>query len=151
MQLVLGYNKMRNASEKTFRAFRRQVLKVRQAIKEMPEGASLSYHFRFEAGQEPHSSFDGPEEAAKVRVAVLMRPLLDPKSIIECRRVWELVKGHRDIDQVLVSQIDGAFERVEVGGGIAFNFNQKPTSQREIYEIFASGEFFHDFTDGQQM
>lgn len=129
---------------------------MRQAIKKMPKGASLTYDFRFEAGQQPHSSFDGPEEAAKVRVAVLMRPLLDPESFIECRRVWELVKEHRDIDQVLVRKIEGAFERVEAGGRIAdgriaFNINQKPTTQREIYEIFASGEFFHDFTEAQQM
>lgn len=142
---------MKSVSEKTFRAFRRQVLKVRQAIKELPDDASITYHLHVEVGQPTQSSFDSPEETGKVRVAVLMRPLLDPNSFIECRRVWELVKEHRDLDGVLVSQIEDGFKRVEAGEGIAFNFNQKPMSQREIYEIFASGEFFHDFTEARQL
>jgi hypothetical protein len=141
---------MKSQSDKTFRSFRRQILKVRSAVKSIPDGASLNYHLKVEAGQVTVSAFEQPEEMSKVLVAVLMRPLLDPNSPIECSRVWELVKQRDGIDSARCEQIDEAFQRVEAGG-LAFTINGQSMNQRDLYEVFANGEFFHDASESARL
>lgn len=141
---------MRTQAEKTFRAFRRQVLKVRKVMRQLPADAALTYSLQVKSGHVASASFDAPEEESKVRIAILMRPLLDPNSFIECTRVWELVKVTRNLDAVTVKNINEALQRVELGE-MAFAVNQKQMTQRDIYETFAKGHFFHKTNEAVKM
>jgi hypothetical protein len=123
------------------RHFRRVVLKVREAIAAIPDDATLHASFRVEAGQLAVAEFEKPDEESKVRVAVLMWPLLNPESEIECRRVWNLIKSTRDLDPATVANVEQSFHNIEEGW-IPLTVNQRRVTQREIYETFAEGEFF---------
>src|SRR5882672_10403974 len=141
---------MKSPDAKTERAFRRQVLKVRKALKDVPDDSRLEYRMKVEDGRLTVSTFDKPEEPSKVRVAVLMRPLIDPDSHIECRRVWNLIKGTRCLEKEIVTNIEQSFKAVEEGA-ISVTVNQRPMKQKDIYETFAASEFFNQRRDAVEM
>jgi hypothetical protein len=141
---------MKSAREKMLRKFRRLVLKVREAIAAVPDDARLHASISVRDGRLAVSEFEKPDEASKVRMAVLMRPLLDPESDIQCRRVWNLIKSTREFDEQTIANVEKSFRNIE-DGGIPVVVNQRRMGQREIYEIFAQGEFFNRSKDAVAM
>ncbi|MCM2314032.1 MAG: hypothetical protein NDJ92_02630, partial [Thermoanaerobaculia bacterium] len=127
-------------NEKTFRRFIQQVRKVRRLVSEAPEQMELT--FRLEIAEDvARGELVDREDPAKIRLAVLTRPLIQTSSEIALDHVWAAMRQTLHLDPNFVSEVERVRERVRLGSTrVILNGTDIPAER--LYRALADGEFF---------
>lgn len=116
---------------------------ARQIRKRIREG-SISFTINF-SESESSTKLGLPNEKVFHPFVVAMRPLLSAESPTNLWAIWTELRGRADLQlsDEDIAEVERAFRDLDQGD-IPIQWNDKPVTQRQIYERFAKGVYFEE-------
>jgi HNH endonuclease len=127
-----------------FRTFKRIYHKARRAFDDLgdPSGFQLSFSFDGTTSRAEHTT---PNSDATARLAILMRPFLNPTGPLYYKTIWAALRAEfgDELTDGAAADIDASIRQMNTGY-MTFTYNDQQLTAEDLYHLLSEGEYFDD-------